>query len=59
MIKDYFEDYNQDIPVFIAGDFNEVPSNEPIRDIMGSAFSDLFTVMQNQKEYSSPEKFQS
>ena len=46
MIKDYF-DYNyQDLPVFVAGDFNEEPQNEPIRDVMDVAFKDLYSLMQ-------------
>ena len=44
MIKSIFENQYQNIPVFIAGDFNEVPQKEPIADIMLSGFKDLYSI---------------
>lgn len=40
-------DYSR-IPVFMAGDFNEEPQNEPIKDIMTKEFEDLWTLKDTQ-----------
>jgi len=38
------------MPVFIAGDFNEDPSNEPICEIMNSKYDDLYSLISNEGE---------
>jgi len=43
---DYFESNYLDIPVFIGGDFNEEPQNQPIAEVMNSGFGDLFPITQ-------------
>ena len=40
-IVDYFSKNYTDLPVFLGGDFNEEPQNEPIHSVMESAFLDL------------------
>ena len=42
---DYFQSNFQDVPVFIAGDFNEEPQNDPIAKVMASGFVDLHAVL--------------
>ena len=44
MIKEYFDQNHQDIPCFMAGDFNEEPQNEPIT-VMKQSFIDLFSTI--------------
>lgn len=50
VIKDYFADKYRNIPVFIAGDYNEEPQNEPISKIMKENFVDLYTIKQKQED---------
>jgi len=38
------------MPVIVAGDFNEVPENTPIKEIMEKDFIDLFIYRQMQDE---------
>ena len=50
MVED-FTAHHQEKPVFVAGDFNEVPGEEPI-EIMEQMFEDLFSVKeQKPKQY--------
>ena len=44
-IKSHFQNKFQDIPVFIAGDFNEESQNPPISEIMESSFTDLYSLI--------------
>lgn len=53
-MKDYFARNYTNLPVFIGGDFNEEPQNEPIT-IMKSGFSDLYHSMRIQCEETDPE----
>jgi len=45
-IKAYFAENYSELPIFVAGDFNEEPESEPIQDIMKSAFTDLYSLAQ-------------
>ena len=55
MIKEYFDQNHQDIPCFMAGDFNEEPQNEPIT-LMKKSFIDLFsTINHNDTQINPPE----
>lgn len=54
LIKAYYADKYRDIPVFIAGDFNEEYQNEPIADVMDSSFQDLYSIMQLENDSQSP-----
>ena len=45
-IQEYYADQYQDVPVFIAGNFNEEYKNEPITGVMNSGFQDLYSLMQ-------------
>tara|TARA_B110000285_G_C15020619_1_gene561363 strand:- start:371 stop:568 length:198 start_codon:yes stop_codon:yes gene_type:complete len=44
-LTDYFKEQFQDIPVIIAGDFNEQPENLPISNVMEANFVDLHAHM--------------
>jgi len=39
---EFFDHNYEDIPVFVAGDFNEEPHNDPISSIMKASFQDLY-----------------
>ena len=44
-IKEFFNnEHYKDIPVLVAGDFNEIPENKPIKDIMMNSFFDLYSL---------------
>ena len=43
VINDYFKANYKNMPVIVAGDFNEVPENSSIKDVMSIYFSDLYS----------------
>ena len=50
IIKEYFFRNIRNIPVFLAGDFNDFPWSRPVR-FLENTFVDLFTIGSNQHKY--------
>ena len=50
-IKEFFDTNHKDLPVIMGGDFNEIPANEPIAEVMESSFVDLYTLIGTGDKY--------
>ena len=46
LIRKFFQENFQEMPVFIGGDFNDTPESEPIARGMKSEFMDLYSQKQ-------------